>query len=604
MSEINDQDFSIQRTSGTWRRFLGIMAKFRRELVLLTVSMIGLAVLEGSLPLLTRHVIDVFIARRSTAGLPGFIILYLLIISLQALSVRFFLFYAGRVEVGLCYEIRKDGFDRLMDLSFAYYDRTPVGWIISRLIADTTRLSEVVAWGIVDVAWGFTTILVIIVAMFILSWQLALAAVVVIPPLVIASIYFQRRLLRSHQAIRRVNSRLTSQFNEGIMGARTSKTLRREQLNSAEVAASADEIYLHSVQAATFAALFMPVVSLLGAVGAALVLTIGGDQVVRGVLLTGTLYVFFTYVMRIWEPIKHLARVLTDLQSAQAAAERVMALLREKSDIVDQPDVLARYGAGDGQGAQAWPAIEGRIEFRDVSFAYQGGETILDHFNLTIEPGQIVALVGETGAGKSTLVNLACRFYEPTGGQIMLDGVDYRQRPLLWLYANLGYVLQSPHLFSGTIAENIRYGNLAASDAEVEQAARLVNAHGFISRLEQGYATEVGEGGNRLSTGEKQLVSFARAILANPRIFVLDEATSSVDTETEALIQQAIAVMLEGRTAFVIAHRLSTIRHADRILVIRDGRIIEDGTHRQLLCRRGAYYQLYLNQFIQESIDS
>lgn len=603
MSEMQDQDFSTHIETGIWRRFLHIAAIFRRELILLAIAMIGLAILESVPPLLTKYAIDTFIARQTTDGITGFILVFLMIITLQAAAIRIFLFYAGRVEIGLCYEIRKAGFDRLQDLSFSYYDRTPVGWILSRLISDTSRLSEVVAWGIVDVAWGFTTILVIITAMFILSWRLALAAVVVIPLLAAASWFFQRRLLRSHQAIRRINSRITSSFNEGIMGARTSKTLRRETLNNQEFAAQADDLYRHSVRAGTFAALFMPVVSLLGAVGAALVLSIGGDQVVRGVLLTGTLYVFFTYVTRIWDPIKQLARVLTDLQSAQAAAERVMSLLNEQPEIADRPEVSERYGTADGYGREPWPTMQGKVEFRDVGFAYRGGEQILSHFNLTVEPGQVVALVGETGAGKSTLVNLACRFYEPSAGQILVDGADYRERPLLWLYSNLGYVLQSPHLFSGTIAENIRYGNLQATPEQISQAARMVNADGFISRLERGYDTEVGEGGNRLSTGEKQLVSFARAILADPRIFVLDEATSSVDTETEALIQQAIQVMLQGRTAFVIAHRLSTIRHADRILVIHDGRVVEDGTHQQLLRRRGAYYQLYLNQFIQESID-
>jgi ATP-binding cassette, subfamily B, bacterial len=308
-------------------------------------------------------------------------------------------------------------------------------------------------------------------------------------------------------------------------------------------------------------------------------------------------------VMRVWDPIRHVARVMTSLQSAQAAAERVMTLLAEQPGISDSAEVVARYGKNPGDGPEPWPEMMGEVEFQNVTFSYIGNEIILKDFNLHVPVGQVIALVGETGAGKSTIANLACRFYEPTAGRILIDGVDYRERPLLWLYANLGYVLQTPHLFSGSIADNIRYGNLSASMAEIEEAARLVSAHDLIMRLADGYDTAVGEGGNRLSTGEKQLVSFARAILANPHIFVLDEATSSVDTETEQLIQQAIKAVLRGRTAFVIAHRLSTIRQADRILVISDGRIVEDGTHRELMHRQGVYYQLYQNQFIKESID-
>ena len=280
-----------------------------------------------------------------------------------------------------------------------------------------------------------------------------------------------------------------------------------------------------------------------------------------------------------------------------------MTLLSEKPDIGDCREIIERYGLTNGAGREPWPVIDGSIEFDDVTFSYGGEEKSLEHFNLKVPAGQVIALVGETGAGKSTIVNLACRFYEPTEGSIRIDGHDYRERPMLWLYANLGYVLQTPHLFSGTITENIRYGNLSATTDQIEAAARMVSAHEFIMKTENGYATEVGEGGNRLSTGEKQLVSFARAILADPCIFVLDEATSSVDTETEQLIQKAIAVVLAGRTSFVIAHRLSTIRKADRILVIEGGRIIEDGTHHQLMRQKGNYYQLYINQFIDESIN-
>jgi ATP-binding cassette subfamily B protein len=603
MNPPEDRDYSAKLDLGTWRRFLTYAAMLRKEFILLAIFMASLAALESLTPLLTRYAIDRFVLSGSIEGIVPYTIVFFILITLQAVAIRFFLFYAGRIETGLNFEIRKAGFSNLQELSFSYYDRTPVGWIMSRMVSDTNRLSEVVAWGLVDIAWGLTTVVTIIVAMFILDSRLALIALAVIPILGVIAYYFQKKLLASHRKIRRINSRLTGMFNEGITGARTSKTLRREVQNSVEFDETADEMYRESVRAGVFSALFLPIVSFLGAIGSALVLTFGGNRVISGVLLTGTLYAFMTYMTRIWEPIRHLARIMTELQSAQAAAERVMTLLSEKPEIGDQPAVISRYGLTDGTGLEPWPVIKGSVEFDDVTFSYGGEEKILEHFSLTVPAGQVIALVGETGAGKSTIVNLACRFYEPTEGSIRIDGHDYREQPMLWLYANLGYVLQTPHLFSGTITENIRYGNLNATTEQIEAAARMVSAHDFIMKTENGYATEVGEGGNRLSTGEKQLISFARAILADPRIFVLDEATSSVDTETEQMIQKAIAVVLAGRTSFVIAHRLSTIRKADRILVIEGGKIIEDGTHHQLMRLKGHYFQLYINQFIDESIN-
>lgn len=293
---------------------------------------------------------------------------------------------------------------------------------------------------------------------------------------------------------------------------------------------------------------------------------------------------------------------IAEFISLQASIERVMDLMDKTPQIQDAPEVIEKYGDAFHPKRENWEPIRGEIEFRDVTFRYpDGGGNVLEHFSLHIPQGSTVAIVGETGAGKSTLVNLACRFFEPTEGQILIDGVDYRQRSQLWLHSSIGYVLQDPHLFSGTVRENIRYGKLDAADAQVEAAARAVSADTVVAKLEKGWDSDVGEGGGRLSTGEKQLISFARAVLADPRIFVLDEATSSIDTQTEQLIQQAIDHLLQDRTSFLIAHRLSTIRKADMILVVRDGRIVEQGTHQELLRRHGYYHDLYSKQFAEES---
>ncbi len=602
-ARLEEKDYSEKFDASLWKRLLSFTRTCKPLIIGLLVSLVTLSVLESATPLLTRYAINHFIADRDLSGLLLFCVLFFVIVLGQAVMIRLFIHFAGSVEIHLSFEIRKAGFDKLQNLSFSYYDKTPVGWIMARMVSDTGRLSEIIAWGLTDIAWAFGTLFFITGAMFLLDWRLALIAMIVVPPLAAVSMYFQKRLLKSHREIRKQNSRITGGFNEGIMGAKTSKTMRREDKNLEEFTELTSGMYKASVRAAVLSALYLPAVSLLGAVGIALVLWRGGNMAVDSVIMIGTLYVFVSYVQRFFEPIRHISRLIAEMQSAQAAAERVMSLLAEEPKIVDAPEVVEKYGIKDGDGKEPWPVIRGDVSFEDVTFTYGGEEIILDRFSLEVKAGQVIALVGETGAGKSTIVNLICRFYEPTSGTIRIDGQDYTSLPMQWLYSHLGYVLQSPHLFSGTIADNIRYGKLDATDEEVEAAARLVSAHDFIIKTENSYKTEVGEGGNRLSTGEKQLISFARAILADPRIFVLDEATSSVDTETEQLVQRAIVEVLKGRTSFVIAHRLSTVRSADRILVVSDGRIIEDGTHRELMRKKGHYHNLYLNQFIEESVD-
>ncbi|HHT72278.1 MAG TPA: ABC transporter ATP-binding protein [Firmicutes bacterium] len=588
-----------------WREILRFAKPFRRELGLLIVVVIGVALVDALFPYMNKIAIDQFVVPQTTEGIGWFVGGYLAIVVIQALNVYLFITTAGKVETGLSYEIRKHGFIRLQELSLSFYDKKAVGWLMARMTSDVNRLGEIVSWGCVDLFWGSASMVVYTAVMFALNWRLALVSLAVVPLLVVVSLFFQKRILREHRQVRRLNSRITGAYNEGITGATTTKIMSREEQNLAEFSQLTGSLRASAIRAAVYSSLFLPIVLLLGSTGTGLALWYGGKSVLQGAVSYGVLVAFISYTLQFFEPVREMARVFAELQAAHASAERVISLIQTEPEIKDSPEVVAKYGSSLKLSANSQlPPLRGDITFEHVSFAYNPDEPVLTDFNLEVKAGETIALVGETGAGKSTVVNLACRFYEPTSGRILIDGVDYRTRPLLWLHGSLGYVLQSPHLFSGTIMENIRYGRLTATDEEVIEAAKLVNAHQFIMKLEKGYQTEVGEGGGLLSTGEKQLISFARAVLANPRIFVLDEATSSIDTETELLIQEAIKKVLQGRTSFVIAHRLSTIRSADRIVVIRGGAIQEQGTHEELMQAKGYYYRLYMNQFLDEQQNS
>jgi ATP-binding cassette subfamily B protein len=595
-----EHDYAKHLDAGLWRRVLGYAKPFHPHLIAVSVLMLLCAGIDVLFPLLTREAIDVFIANGTTQGLERFAVKYALAVVAQASTIGLFIFLCGRVEAGVCHLIREMGFKRLQELSFSYYDKTPVGYILSRMTSDTQRLGDTIGWSLIDLMWGSGFVVISVAVMLSINLTMSIALIVIMPALALISAYFQKRILASYRQVRRTNSLITGAFNEGIIGARTSKTLVREDANAQEFFHLTQTMRNHSVRAAVLSALFMPLVMSLGSIVASYALWRGGYEVFTGAISLGTLTLFMSYSVQIFEPITNIARVFAELQSAQAAAERVITLIETQPDIRDSSAVEALYGDNFCPKRENWPKLKGEITFENVSFQYAQGEKVLDDFSLHIAAGQTIALVGETGSGKSTIVNLLCRFYEPTSGRILIDGEDYRTRSQLWLQSNLGYVLQQPHLFSGTIRENIRYGWLDATDEDVERAARLVDAESFILKFERGYDTDVGEGGGRLSTGQKQLLSFARALIADPAVFVLDEATSSVDTETEQRISRAITTALEGRTSFVIAHRLSTIRSADLILVVQDGRVIEQGNHRELLKKRGHYFNLYTTQFQKE----
>ncbi len=591
---IEDDDYRGSFDPRLWGRILEHLRPFRRQWISLCVIGLVLAVFDVFFPLMTAWLIDEAVAGTGLSRrLVGLFAAYFGVSVVFCLFIWQFIRLAGEVATGVAFDVRKKCFARLQELDFSFFDHRPVGWLVTRLTSDCSKVSGLIPWCFLDFTWGTSFMIGMAVAMFWLDWQLALCVLVIVPPLAWVSLVFQSKMLESSRATRKSNSVLTASFNECIMGVRTTKSLVREESNLREFRGLSGEMERHSLHNSLQSALYLPLIIGIGSIGVGLALWRGGVDFVAGTGLTlGTLIAFMQYAALFYMPVQEMAARFTGLQGAQAAAERIQSLLDEEPAIRDSETVR--------RGAEPEPDRIETIEFRDVTFGYRESEPVLQDFRLAVAAGQTVALVGATGGGKSTIVNLLARFYEPVSGEILINGVDYRRRSLRWLQSRLGIVLQTPYLFSGTIRENIAYGRLDATDAEIEEAARLVNAHDFIMATERGYETLAGEGGVLFSTGQRQLLSLARAVLARCQILILDEATSSIDTETERLIQDGIEAALEGRTAFVIAHRLSTIRHADVILVIDRGRILERGNHSDLMERDGAYAGLYRNQFARE----
>jgi len=575
-----------------WRRVFGFITPYKKSVAGLMVVAGVVVCCDVAVPILTGKVIDA-VTQKSSGGsvqVTPFVIAYVVAFVVLAICIWSFIMLAGVINVGVSADIRKAAFFKLQRLQLAYFDKRAVGWLMARLTSDCNSLSRVMAWGTLDVVWGALVISGVSIAMFILNWRLALLVLLTVPGLVFVARAFQGRLLMSSRAMKKSNSLITASFNEGISGVRTTKSMVREEANLNEFEQLTTRMYSHAVRNQLQHAVFIPAVAGVCAAGVAIGLWYGGVQVIGGTLTLGTLVTFLQYAGFLAGPAQELANTLTMVQNAQASAERVQGLLDEPVTIKDEPDVLP---------APAHTTVD-TIEFRHVDFEYVTGQPVLKDFSLTVRRGQTVALVGATGGGKSTIVSLVSRFYQPTRGQILYNGVDYLALPLEWLQQRMGIVLQQPHLFSGTIRQNIRYGNLNATDEQIEHAAVLTNAIGFIRTLPGGFDSKVGEGGNQLSTGQKQLISLARAVVADPQVFIMDEATSSVDTQTERDIQAAVEHVLKGRISFVIAHRLSTIKTADVILVVDQGVVIESGNHHDLINRQGRYYELYTNQFTHE----
>lgn len=583
--EFEEEEFTTQFNGQTIKRILAQAKPHWKWVIGFLITVTFVSALDSYFTFLRKQIIDQGISAGDQAALTNIMIIYAAMTVFQAGGVFGFIYLAGILGERIQYDLRKKMFNHLQDLSLTYYSKTPVGWIMSRVTSDSVRISELVTWGLLDITWGAMSIITAFGFMLAINWRLALLVLLSVPVLLVVAVIFKQKIIVEFRNVRKINSKITGAYNENITGVRVVKALGREEENLREFGQLTSDMYRAGFRAAWLSALFLPAVQIISAVAIGVIIWYGGSQVQIAGMTIGGLQAFISYVTFMMWPIQDLARVYAEMQHAVASAERVFSLI----DAV--PDVTDRAGAIDPG------TIRGDIEFDHVDFTYDDGKPVLTDFTLTVKRGETIALVGPTGGGKSTIVNLLCRFYEPVKGQIAIGGRDYTELSLQSIQSRIGVVLQTPHLFSGTIRENIRYGKLDATDDDIEVAAKLAGAHDFIVTLEKGCDEPVGEGGNLLSVGQKQLISLARAVLARPELFIMDEATSSVDTLTEALIQRGMEQLMKGRTSFIIAHRLSTIKRADRILVIENGRIAEMGTHAQLLQKRGHYYNLYTRQF-------
>ena len=587
-SHFEEEEFTTKFNGRTILRILSQVRSHWQWIIGFVLMIALVSVLDSYFTFLSKRIIDEGIVPGNADALTSIVTQYGALVFVQAAGVFSFIYLAGVLGERVRYDLRQKMFNHLQDLSLSYYNRTPVGWIMSRVTSDAERVAELVTWGLLDITWGLMNIITATYFMMVINWRLGLIVFAIIPLLVVVASQFKKKIIVEYRLVRKINSKITGAYNENITGVRVVKAFSREDRNINEFGELTSEMYRAGYRAAWLSALFLPTVQIISALGLGSIVWYGGLQATIGNITVGGIQAFVSYVVFMIWPIQEMARVYAEMQHAIASAERIFSLIAAIPDVQDQP------------GALDPGSIQGDIIFEEVNFHYDDDDAVLDGFNLHIRQGETIALVGPTGGGKTTIINLLGRFFEPTQGRILIGDRDYKELCLDAIQSRIGVVLQTPHLFSGSITENIRYGKLDASEEEIQQAAELAGAHDFIAHLEKGYLEEVGEGGNLLSVGQKQLISLARAILRKPEIFIMDEATSSVDTLTEALIQKGMENLMEGRTSIVIAHRLSTIKSADRILVIEDGKISEMGNHAELLRQRGHYYRLYTSQFRSE----
>ncbi len=587
--EFQEEEYSSKLDLNTLKRIGKLALPHWRWVAGFLLAIASISVVDAYFTFLSKQIIDEAILPKNMDLLVHYATRYGVLIIVQAVTVFLGIYLVAVLGERIRYDLRMTMFTHLQDLALSYYSKTPVGWIMSRVTSDSERVSDLMTWAVFDSTWGIINILTSAYFMMLINWKLALVVLAIFPVLLYISIEFRKRIIQQFRQVRKVNSKITASYNENLTGVRVVKALVREEENLNEFSVLTHDMHDAGYKAAWLSALFLPIVQIISSVALTAILWYGGYQNSLGLITIGGIQAFVSYITGMMWPVQDLARIFAEMQHAIASAERIFSLVDSKPEILDKPESVDPG------------TILADIEFNHVDFFYEKEKSVLSDFSLRVKPGEMVALVGPTGGGKTTIVNLLCRFYEPTRGKILIGGQDYTQIPMHTIQSRIGVVLQTPHLFSGTIRENIRYGRLDANDAEVEEAATIVGAYDFIMNLEKKFDQQVGEGGNLLSVGQKQLISLARAVLSKPDVFIMDEATSSVDTLTEALIQRGMEVLMKNRTSFIIAHRLSTIKRADRIIYIQDGSIAEMGTHAELLNRRGHYYQLYTQQFRKES---
>lgn len=586
--ELEEEEYTSQLTGEVLKRILGLLKPHWKWVLGFLLTIAVTSILDAYFTFINKEIVDTGIALGDKSRVMELAVLYGGFQIIQAGAVFTFIYLAGVLGERVQYDLRKMLFNHLQDLSLSYYAQTSVGRLIARVTSDTGRVSDLLTWGIVDTTWALMNIITSVTFMAIINWRLALIVFTIIPVMLYIAVQFRKKILVEYRVSRRTNSKITGAFAENFQGVHVVKALLREDENTKEFQGLTSQMYKASYRAAWLSALFLPTVQIIAAVALGVIVGYGGTQITVGLMTLGGIQAFVSYLTFMMWPIQDLARVYAEMQHSIASAERIFKLADTPAEVHDRADAIEAQ------------TLLGQIEFDHVDFYYEERKPVLADFSLKVKPGETIALVGPTGGGKSTIVNLLCRFYEPRSGMIRINGHDYMDYKLASIHSRIGIVLQTPHLFSGSVRDNIRYGRLDANDQEVIEAAQVAGAHDFIVTLEKGYDHNVGESGNLLSVGQKQLISLARAVLARPELFIMDEATSSVDTLTEALIQRGMEALMEGRTSFVIAHRLSTIRRANRILVIEDGKIAEQGSHAELLKLQGHYYRLYTQQFRHE----